>query len=108
MKKKPDLSALRNRISHKNRDKFSRADEILGTQEPLHREKVIRRSYALLKQDLDAITLLTDRCLSKKVKTSDSHLIRLGLLLATELSADELVQKITQIPTVKTGRPTKI
>ena len=69
------------------------------------RERVIRKSYALTKQDLENIKSIQDKCLNQKVVLNDSHVIRLALGLAVKLSDDALIKASLQTPKVVTGRP---
>jgi hypothetical protein len=107
LKKRLDLSALKNRVTPKNKahDKFKRVDQAFGLD--TQQDHVIRSSHTLLPRDVEALELLTKRCMSKEIVTNDSQLVRLGLLLAVELPINELVDKIKQVPVVKPGRPKK-
>jgi hypothetical protein len=69
------------------------------------RERVIRKSYALTKQDLENIKLIKDKCLNQKVVLSDSHVIRLAIGLAVKLSDDALIKASLQTTKIITGRP---
>lgn len=69
------------------------------------RERVIRKSYTLIKQDLANIRQIQDKCLNKKVVLNDSHVIRLGLELASKLSEVELIKASQKVPKIITGRP---
>jgi len=111
LKKHNNLSALTEKISHKSvqssiDSRFDQADQALGTKkdEPLQ-ERVIRKSYALTKQDLANIKLIKDKCLNKKVVLNDSYVIRLAIGLAANLTEDTLIKASLQTPKILTGRP---
>lgn len=109
MKKDIDLSALKKRISRKSSyDKFEMADKELGLdKQPDEREKVIRRSYALTKDDLEHINLIREKLFKKKKVVSDSHIIRTALCLSADSSEDELLKASSKTPKVLMGRPRK-
>jgi len=114
-KKHNSLSALGEKIAHKSfktaiDDRFAKADELLGgvEQEPENnRERIIRKSYALTKQDVENIEKIKDRCLDRKIVLTDSHIVRLAIHLAAELSEDVLINSANKIPKIPTGRPRK-
>ena len=112
MKKHSDLSNLTKKIAHKSvqsssiENKFEHADQFLGTDEKEKlRERVIRKSYALTKQDLENIEIIKDKCLNQKVVLTDSHVIRMAISLAVKLTEDTLIKASLQTPRVITGRP---
>ena|GEM_PF-2670128 len=109
MKKQNNLSALAKKIAHKSdkdsQNKFDEADTILGLSTDETRERVIRKSYALTRHDLEKIKAIKDSCLNQKVILSDSHVIRLALKLATNLSENELISAASQLPKISIGRP---
>jgi hypothetical protein len=112
MSKKPnDLSALSEKIAHKSTKpsvytRFENADEILGViDENTPRERITRKSYALTKQDIENIHLIKEKCLNKRLAVSDSHIIRFAVNLAANLSEEEIIMAVKEIPKVQTGRP---
>lgn len=111
MKKQNDLSMLTKKIAHQSirntiHDKFDEADAILDVEKNSGlRERVIRKSYALTKHDLEKIKSIKDRCLNQKVVLSDSHVVRLALELATKLSENELIDASSHLQKVSVGRP---
>lgn len=109
-KKQPNLSALGEKIAHKSMqtggyEKFEKADEVLKTNKPGLREKVIRRSYALTRQDVNHIELIKDKFLNHRVVINDSHVVRLALHLAASFSEANLLEASKQIPKLPVGRP---
>jgi len=107
LKKQNDLSMLTRKISHKSvLDKFDEADAVLDAEKINGlRERVIRKSYALTKQDLEKISSVKDKCLNQKVVLSDSQVVRLALELATKLSEAELIEASSHLQKVSIGRP---
>ncbi len=111
-KKHNNLSALGEKIAHKKEKasvykRFETADEILDevAQEP--RERIIRKSYALTKEDVANIQIIKEKCLNKRVVLSDSHIVRLALKIAADLSEKELIESSLRIPKMSSGRPRK-
>jgi hypothetical protein len=110
LKKRSDLSELTKKITHKSVgssiEKFEQADQALGTNEKEKlRERVVRKSYALTKQDLENINIIKDKCLNQKVVLNDSHVIRMAIGLTVKLTEDSLIKASSQTPRVITGRP---
>ncbi len=111
MKKRNDLSALGNKIAHKSlkssvHERFEHADQALGTEEAHgSKEKIIRKSYALTKQDIRHIQQIKDKCLNQKIVLNDSHVIRIALMLASKLNEDALIKASTEVPKLIAGRP---
>jgi hypothetical protein len=112
LKKHNDLSALGNKIAHKStkssvHERFENADQVLGTESTAHesREKIIRKSYALTKNDIDHIQQIKDKCLNKRVVLNDSHIIRIALMLASKLNEDALIKASKEVPKLIAGRP---
>lgn len=114
MKKPKDLSALTKKITHKTllepeHDKFKNADLALGIEETLEekeiREKVVRKSAAVTTDDLDIIQAIKDKCLNYKIVLNDSEVIRLSLLIASQLSEEELINTSKKLKKVPAGRP---
>jgi hypothetical protein len=70
-------------------------------------ERVIRKSYALTKQDIDHIHKIQDKCLNKKIVINDSHVVRIALMLAAKLNEDALIKASTEVPKLVAGRPKK-
>ncbi len=100
------------KIAHKSLkssidERFEHADQVLGTESATHksREKIIRKSYALTKDDVDRIQQIKDKCLNKRVVLNDSHIIRVALMLASKLNEDVLIKASMEVPKLIAGRP---
>lgn len=112
LKKYNDLSALGNKIAHKSvkssvAKRFEHADDALGTKDVTseRREKIIRKSYALVRKDIEHIQQIKDKCLNKRVVLNDSHVIRIALMLAAKLNEDMLIKASIEVPKLIAGRP---
>jgi hypothetical protein len=112
LRKHNDLSVLGNRIAHKSLkssidERFEHADQILGTksEDQVSREKITRKSDAFVKEDIRHIQQIKDKCLNKRVVLNDSHIIRIALMLASELIDDMLVEASLKVPKLTAGRP---
>lgn len=102
------------------RDRFRRAEEILGdpdvhpasgsapacTTAPV--ERVARDSFTMPHQDYALIQSLRDRCLQVGVSVTKSEVLRAGLRILSDLSDHELRQVVERLVKVKTGRPQQI
>jgi hypothetical protein len=109
-----DLTALSEKIAHKSTKlpavykRFEDADKILGVDDEHPREKIVRKSYALIKKDLENIQLVKDKCLNHKIVLTDSHIIRLALAVVATFSEEKLIEASEQVPKMLTGRPRSI
>lgn len=109
-KKSNDPFALEEKIAHKTAKssvykRFDHADEALGVIDEEPRERIIRKSYALTKKDIENIRLIKDKCLNQRVVLSDSHIVRLAINFAATLSEDILIKASSQIQKIPAGRP---
>jgi acetoin utilization deacetylase AcuC-like enzyme len=77
----------------------------LDALQPAHKEKVIRDSFTLPSKDYELIAAIRQRCLGLAVNATKSEVIRAGLHILQSLSDEELVQAISSLEKVKTGRP---
>ena len=108
-----NLSAIGEKISRKqdkDYDKFDRADillkeKITRAEEDNHRERLIRKSYALTKQDLMGLEKIKDKFLNEKIVLSDSYILRLAIKIASELPQSILVENSYNVPKIPVGRP---
>ena len=112
LKKRNNLAALGSKIAHKStkspaHEKFEHADQALGIESEIKesKEKIIRKSYALTKRDIDHIQQIKDRCLNQKVVLNDSHVVRIALMLASKLDEDVLIKASKEVPKLIAGRP---
>jgi hypothetical protein len=71
------------------------------------KEKVVRDSFTMPKSDYEKIATLKQKCLDAGVSVKKSELLRAGLILLEAASAKRLLAAISEVETVKTGRPAK-
>jgi hypothetical protein len=71
------------------------------------KERVVRDSFTMPKSDYEKIAALKQRCLDAGVPVKKSELLRAGLILLEAASAKRLLAAISDVETVKTGRPAK-
>jgi hypothetical protein len=71
------------------------------------KEKVVRDSFTMPKSDYEKIATLKQKCLDAGVSVKKSELLRAGLILLEAASAKRLLAAISDVETVKTGRPAK-
>src|SRR5262245_58836192 len=112
LKKRNDLSALSNRIAYKSikssvHERFENTDQAIctGNETNESRDKIIRKSYALTKRDINHIQKIKDKCLNKKVVLNDSHVIRISLMLASKLDENAIIKASKEVPKLIAGRP---
>jgi hypothetical protein len=69
------------------------------------KEKVVRDSFTMPKSDYAKLALLKQKCLDAGVAVKKSELLRAGLQMLDAVPAKRLLQAVSAIETVKTGRP---
>jgi hypothetical protein len=99
------------------RNRFDRADAILGREEKTHRLKpvpeapaetgtrVIRDSFTMPAFDYDLISTIKQRCLKAGVSVTKSEVLRAGLNALTEMPENDLKAVVERLQKVKAGRP---
>lgn len=119
---KYDLSNFKIKIAPRDKEqveieaasRFTKADETLGVVEEIPKDnsvkkksyqKVIRKTFSLTKTDIELILKIKDKALNKKNVLSDSAIARIGLLLISELSDDDLVSLSKRLKKTPLGRP---
>jgi hypothetical protein len=71
------------------------------------KEKVVRDSFTMPKSDYAKLAELKQRCLEAGIPVKKSELLRAGLNLLALAPAKRLIAAVSELETVKTGRPTK-
>lgn len=71
------------------------------------KEKVVRDSFTMPKSDYEKLAALKQKCLDSGVAVKKSELLRAGLLLLEGVPIARLLDAISAVETVKTGRPAK-
>jgi len=69
------------------------------------KEKVVRDSFTMPKSDYAKIAALKQKCLDAGVHVKKSELLRAGLALLEGISEKRLAAVLSDLETVKTGRP---
>jgi hypothetical protein len=72
------------------------------------KEKVVRDSFTMPKSDYDKLAQLKQKCLEAGVAVKKSELVRAGLLMLDSAPIKRLLEAVSAIETVKTGRPAKL
>jgi hypothetical protein len=72
------------------------------------KEKVVRDSFTMPKSDYEKLTALKQKCLDAGVSVKKSELLRAGLLLLDSAPPKRLIEAISVVESVKTGRPAKL
>jgi hypothetical protein len=114
MKKKLGASIKAEEDAFKNR--FERAESVLGRKQPPPRakakengaakaDKVIRDSFTMPASDYESITRIKQRAMKGGVGTNKSEILRAGLAVLDRLTDKELIKVFEKLPKVKPGRP---
>jgi hypothetical protein len=69
------------------------------------KDKVVRDSFTMPKSDYAKIAELKQRCLEAGVSVKKSELLRAGLALLATAPVKRLLAAVSELDTVKTGRP---
>ena len=119
---KYDLSNFKKKIAPRDKNevekgaasRFSKADETLGVGElkekPLEKNsfaRVVRKTFSIPEIELNLIHKIKDKALNRKVVLSESEVVRLGFLILSELSDDDLEALSEMLEKIPTGRPPK-
>jgi len=70
-------------------------------------ERVTRHTFTLLASDIERIQKIKKKCLVLGLETHKSELLRAGLIALTELADQELINLLSTLPKIKTGRKKK-
>jgi hypothetical protein len=71
------------------------------------KDKVVRDSFTMPKSDYVKFAELKQRCLDAGVSVKKSELLRAGLALLAAAPPKKLIDAVSALDTVKTGRPAK-
>ena len=83
----------------------SRARAAVAVAEPPKKDKLIRDSFTLPREDFELIALLKDRALDFKRPTKKSELLRAGLQALAGLDQTRLRASLEALRPLKAGRP---
>ena len=102
------------------KSRFEKAESLLGekaqvdnqpmssvsdTKEQTKQERVIRDSFTLPSGDYELIATIRQRCLASALNATKSEVIRAGLHALVEMPEEELIELVSNLEKVKTGRP---
>lgn len=73
----------------------------------IKKEKVVRDSFTMPKSDYDKIAALKQKCLAAGVSVKRSEILRAGLLLLESATPKRLLEVVSAVEQVKTGRPAR-
>lgn len=73
----------------------------------IKKEKVVRDSFTMPKSDYDKIAALKQKCLAAGVSVKRSEILRAGLFLLESATPKRLLEAVSAVEQVKTGRPAK-
>lgn len=72
------------------------------------KDKLVRDSFTMPRNDFDLIGLLKERALTFKRPTKKSELLRAGLQALAALNQKQLQTALDRLPLLKSGRPKKL
>ncbi|WP_241021563.1 hypothetical protein [Burkholderia sp. Ac-20353] len=76
-------------------------------KERLTKEKVVRDTFTMPRSDYEKITVLIQRCLDAGVSVKKGELLRAALILLASAPQKHLLEAVSAVERVKTGRPPK-
>jgi len=119
---KYDLSNFKKKIAPRDKEeverdaasRFSKADEALGVGElqekPVETKsfaRVVRKTFSIPETELELIGKIKDKALNRKIVLAESEVVRLGFLILSELSEDNLEALSERLEKMPMGRPPK-
>lgn len=119
---KYDLSNFKKKIAPRDKveiekvaaSRFSKADETLGVERPQQRPlekktctRVVRKTFSIPEKELDLINKIKDKALDRKIVLAESEVVRLGFIVLTELSGDDIESLSERLEKMPMGRPPK-
>lgn len=127
---KYDMSGFKNKIAPRDKaeieekasDRFNMADETLGViakqtetvvksvlepaQIPFTR--VIRKTFSMPESELSLIEQAKNKALNRRIVLGESEVLRIGLMMVSELSDDALEKISGRLEKMPLGRPPKV
>lgn len=83
------------------------ATEVVGLVVVTEKQKLVRDSFTMPKQEYELIDALKGRLLVLSTAAKKSELLRAGIVMLATLSDSELLAALARVPSLKTGRPKK-
>ena len=128
---KYDMSGFKNKIAPRDKaeieekasDRFNMADETLGvvrqTEAVAHSipvpvasqisfARVIRKTFSIPESELSLIEQVKNKALNRRIVLGEGEVLRIGLMMMSELSDDELEKVSARLEKMPLGRPPKI
>jgi hypothetical protein len=68
-------------------------------------EKVIKKTFSIPIAELNNITIIKEKALNKRVVINDSAVIRIALLITSELREEDVIKFVARLQTTARGRP---
>lgn len=117
---KYDLGKFKQKISPREGDevkqkaasRFNIADEVLGITDnqeedvvPKSFARIVRKTFSIPENELQLIGKVREKALNKRVVLADSEIVRIGLLIASELSDEKLEEIAGRLEKMPMGRP---
>lgn len=69
------------------------------------KQKMIRDSFTMPEDDYSILDTLKTKCLLNGIEVKKSELLRAGLLTLAKCSDASLIQAVSEVEKIKTGRP---
>lgn len=109
-------------IEEKASDRFNMADQTLGVvakqteavvqsvseATQISFARVIRKTFSMPESELSLIEQVKNKALNRRVVLGEGEVLRIGLMMVSELSDDELEKVSGRLEKMPLGRPPKI
>ncbi|OGT35636.1 MAG: hypothetical protein A3F11_06935 [Gammaproteobacteria bacterium RIFCSPHIGHO2_12_FULL_37_14] len=127
---KYDMSGFKNKIAPRDKaeieekasDRFNMADQTLGVvakqteavvqsvseATQISFARVIRKTFSMPESELSLIEQVKNKALNRRVVLGEGEVLRIGLMMVSELSDDELEKVSGRLEKMPLGRPPKI
>jgi hypothetical protein len=114
---KEKFSILKQKITPKEttekdsnkQDRFTIADNILiPVENEIKKSLVLRKTFSIPEDEITNFKRIKNRALDYRVVISDSEIVRLGLILVSNLEDKAFQEKILNINKLTAGRPRSI
>lgn len=105
LKKKITPKAIAEKKSG-NQDRFTVADNILlPTGSEMPKSLVLRKTFSIPEDEISVFKKIKNRALDYRVVISDSEIVRLGLILLSNLEDKAFQARILNVNKLPAGRP---
>lgn len=87
-------------------DRFTIADNILiSSEEKSNKPAVLRKSFSIPETEITLFAKIKDRALDYRIVISESEIVRIGLMLLSNLQDQEFQKNIKNVKKITIGRP---